>query len=104
MGGGGGRGKEAGKTEPSAELTPLVSGKGGGGGGGGGGGTANISSSNSVCEDDAPALDEAPDKGILGPAVQQKTLNKEREKCKAVSFLNSSHSQTIMKEAKHTYR
>lgn len=64
MGGGGGSGKDEGKTAPSAEL---ASGSGGSGGGGGGGGTANTSSSVSVAEDDAPALDEAPDKGILGP-------------------------------------
>lgn len=64
MGGGGGNGKDSGKTASSAELALLPSGSGGGGGGGG---TVNTSSSNSVPEDDAPALDEAPDKGILGP-------------------------------------
>lgn len=67
MGGGGGSGKDAGKTAPSAELALLASGSGGGGGGGG---TANTSPSDSVAEDDAALLDEAPDKGILGPAVQ----------------------------------
>ena len=69
MGGGGGRGKDAGKTVPSAELALPASGSGGGGGGGG---TVNISSPVSVVEDDAALLDEAPDKGILGPAVQHK--------------------------------
>lgn len=64
MGGGGGNGKDAGKTVPSAELALLPSGNGGGGGGGG---TANTSSSVSISMDDAAPLDEAPDKGILGP-------------------------------------
>lgn len=64
MGGGGGRGTDAGVTVPSPELTLPVSGRGGGGGGGG---AANAASSDSVFEDDAEALDEAADKGILGP-------------------------------------
>jgi len=67
MGGGGGNGKDAGKTVPSAELALLPSGNGGGGGGGG---TANTSSSVSISMDDAAPLDEAPDKGILGPAFK----------------------------------
>ena len=85
MGGGGGNGKDSGKTASSAELALLPSGSGGGGGGGG---TVNTSSSNSVPEDDAPALDEAPDKGILGPAFQHKSLLNKGD-VKPTSFIDS---------------
>lgn len=50
-------------------------GGGGGSGGGGGGGTDTATSSGSVFEDDASALDESADKGILGPADDIKILN-----------------------------
>ena len=82
IGGGGGRGKDAGTTEPSPEFDVPVSGKGGGGGRGGGP-TATEISSNSVCEDDAAALDDAEDKGILGPKGQnRKQIKSMREKIK----------------------
>lgn len=69
--GGGGKGKDAGTTETSPEFDLAESGKGGGGGGGGG--TATGISSDSVCEDDAEALDDAEDKGILGPEAKTKS-------------------------------
>lgn len=85
MGGGGGNGKDAGKTAPSAELTLLPSGSGGGGGGGG---TVNTSFSKSVAEDDAAPLDAAPDKGILGPVFQHKSLLNKGD-VKPTSFIDS---------------
>ena len=60
-------------------MTLSVSGKGGGGGGGGWGGAVNAASSDSVFEDDAE-LDEAADKGILGPAVKSKERERGRER------------------------
>jgi len=91
MGGGGGSGKNAGKTAPSAELAS------GSGGGGGGGGTAKTPSSDSVAEDDAAALDEAPNKGILGPAVQHENwLNK--GDVKTISFTDILFYQSNMKK------
>ena len=97
IGGGGGKGNDAGNAEPSTELTLLVSGKGGGGGGGGGGGTANTSSSDSVFEADAAVLDEEPDNGIRGPAVQQKgRLNKSFMSWQTKIVLDPCFFQTIM--------
>ena len=55
-GGGGGRGNKAGIAEPSPGPKSPFSGKGGG--------TTKAASSDSVVED------EAPDKGIRGPAGQ----------------------------------
>ena len=70
IGGGGGRGKDADTTKASPEFDLPVSGKGGGGG------TATGISSDSVCEDDATSLDDAADKGILGPEGQHQKQKK----------------------------
>lgn len=54
-GGGGGRGKDSGRTEPSpGPLLPEM---------------GRVSAKVPSSEDDAAPLDEAADKGILGPAI-----------------------------------
>lgn len=66
MGGGGGKGNDAGTMVPFSESMSPVGGRGGGGGGGG---IDKSASSGSDCDEDATPLDEAADNGILGPAV-----------------------------------
>lgn len=92
-GGGGGKGKDAGNIEPSVEPSRPASGNGGGGGGGG---IAKEASSISVPEDDAAALDEAADKGILGPVRSQSRAEYERERA------NQHHSENQAKKNKNT--
>jgi len=102
MGGGGGNGKDAGKTVPSAELALLL--PSGSGGGGGGGGTANTSSSVSIAEDEAAPLDEAPDKGILGPAFEHNSWLMSTEESNQHHYRSMILQDKYEKQAQHTYR